>query len=102
LKRTWGEALIGYAGLSIANSLVVIGSLIWLGGTIALSIALHIPWFIAIAVVAWLCVLFVWSYVAGVASNVYRGALYLYAAEGVIAEPYNQEILDMAWKFKKS
>jgi len=102
LKRTWGEALIGYAGLSIANSLVALGSILWLGGTIAISIALHIYWFIAIAAIAWLCALFIWSYVTGVASNVYRGALYLYAAEGVIAEPYSQEILDMAWKFKKS
>jgi len=57
---------------------------------------------IPVAVVVWLCALFIWSYVAGVASNVYRGALYLYASEGVVAEPYNQEILDMAWKFKKS
>jgi hypothetical protein len=102
LKRTWGEALIGYVGLSIANSLVALGSILWLGGTIAISIALHIYWFIAIAAIAWLCALFIWSYVTGVASNVYRGALYLYAAEGVIAEPYSQEILDMAWKFKKS
>jgi hypothetical protein len=102
LKRTWGEALIGYAGLSIANTLVALGSFVWLGGMIAISVALHIPWLIAIAAIVWLCALFVWSYVAGVASNVYRGALYLYAAENVIAQPYSQEILDMAWKYKKS
>jgi uncharacterized protein DUF6159 len=102
LKRTWGEALIGYAGLSIANTFIALGSLIWLGGAIAISMALHIYWFIAIAAIAWLLGLFAWSYVAGVASNVYRGALYLYASEGVIAAPYSQEILDMAWKFKKS
>jgi hypothetical protein len=102
LKRTWGEALIGYAGLSIANGLVAIGSVIWLGGTIAISAALHNFALIPVAVIVWLCALFIWSYVAGVASNVYRGALYLYASEGMIAEPYSQEILDMAWKFKKS
>jgi hypothetical protein len=33
---------------------------------------------------------------------VYKGALYLYAAEGVIAEPFSKEMLDVAWKFKKS
>jgi len=102
LKRTWGEALIGYAGLSIANTLVAVGSVIWLGGTIAISAALHNFALIPIAVVAWLCGLFIWGYVAGVASNVYRGALYLYASEGVVSEPYNQELLDMAWKYKKS
>jgi hypothetical protein len=102
LKRTWGEALIGYAGLSIANMFVALGSLVWLGGAIALSVATHVFFFIPVAVAAWLVGLFIWGYVAGVASNVYRGALYLYAAEGVIAEPYNQEMFDMAWKFRKS
>ena len=102
LKRTWGEALIGYAGLSIANSLVALGSFIWLAATIAISIVLHMYWLIAVAAIAWLCAMFIWSYVAGVASNVYRGALYLYASEGVVPEPYSQDILDMAWKFKKS
>jgi hypothetical protein len=37
-----------------------------------------------------------------VASNVYRGALYLYAAQGVVPAPYTQEMMDSAWKFKKS
>jgi hypothetical protein len=37
-----------------------------------------------------------------VASQVYKGALYLYAAEGIVVEPYSQEMLEMAWKFKKS
>jgi len=101
LKRTWGEALIGYAGLTFANSLIMAGSLIWLIGTIALSVALQNYWFVAVAVVAWLLALFIWSYVTSVASHVYRGALYLYAAEGIIPAPYNREMLDLAWKFKK-
>ena len=42
------------------------------------------------------------AYISGVAGHVYRCALYLYAAEGVIPEPYNQEMLDMAWKVKKA
>ena len=69
---------------------------------IAISIVLHIYWLIVIAAIVWLCAMFIWSYVAGVASNVYRGALYLYAAEGVVAAPYSQDTLDMAWKFKKT
>src|SRR5437773_3650053 len=30
LKRTWGEALIGYAGLAFANTLILIGSMVLL------------------------------------------------------------------------
>jgi hypothetical protein len=102
LTRTWGEALIGYAGLGIANVVIFLGSLFSLVAMIALSVSLHQIWFVVLAVGGWLVALFVWSYVSGVASQVYKGALYLYASQGVISQPYNQELLDMAWKRKKS
>ena len=102
LKRTWGEALIGYAGMAVANTLIVIGSVVLLMGALFASIALNNYWLIAITGVLWLFTMFAWSYVTSVASQVYKGALYLYAAEGVVAEPYSREMLDMAWKFKKS
>ena len=102
LKRTWGEALIGYVGLSFANMLILLGSLFVLGAAVATSIVLQNFWILAFVGVLWLMALFAWSYVASVAGQVYKGALYLYAAEGVIAAPYSQEMLDQAWKFKKS
>jgi hypothetical protein len=101
LKRTWGEALIGYVGLSVANTLITLCSLVVVGGAIVVSVALHSFWLIAVVVPVWLLLLFAWSYVVSVASHVYRGALYLYAAEGVVVAPYDQQMLDMAWKFKK-
>ncbi len=102
LRRTWGEALIGYAGLTFANGLILIGSLVFLFGAGAASVALHNFWLIALAGVSWFIALCAWAYLTGVASQVYKGALYLYAAEGTVAQPYSQEMLDMAWKFKKS
>jgi len=100
LKRTWGEALIGYVGLSFASWLVVIGSLLWLGAAILASSVLHNVWIMIFAGVGWLLALMAWSYLISVASQVYKSALYLYAAEGFIAAPYNQEMLDAAWKRK--
>jgi hypothetical protein len=102
LRRTWGEALIGYVGLTFANMLIMLGSVLSLGVALALSIVWHSFWIIAVAGVVWLLALLAWSYLISVASHVYRGALYLYAAEGVVAEPYNRELLDMAWKLKKA
>ncbi len=101
LKKTWGEALIGYAGLAFANTLILVGSVVLLIGAVVVSAALNNFWIVALVAVTWLFAMVAWSYVTGVASHVYRGALYLYAAEGIVAEPYNQEMLDMAWKFKK-
>ena len=97
-----GRSIDCYAGLAFANTLILIGSVVLLMGALVASIALNNYWLIAITGVLWLFTLFAWSYLTSVASQVYKGALYLYAAEGVIAEPYSQELLDMAWKFKKS
>ena len=102
LKQTWGEALIGYAGLAMANTIILLSSLVWLIGAGMVSAALNNYLIIAAAAVMWVCGILTWSYLAGVASNVYRGALYLYAAEGKVHAPYTQEMLDMAWKYRKS
>ena len=93
--------MIGYAGLTFVKVLVGIVSAIVLVGAFAVSAALDSFWIAALAFVGWLMAMFVWSYFVGVASQVYKGALYLYAAQGVVAQPYDREMLDQAWKFKK-
>lgn len=102
LKRTWGEGLIGYLGFSAGSGVIFLCSLfpLLLAGGIALLI--KSIWFIAIAGAIWVMGLLFIAYISGVASHVYRCALYIYAAEGVVPEPYSQDLLDMAWKVKKS
>ena len=102
LKRTWGEGLIGYVGFSAGSALIFFGSLLPLLLAGALALLFKSVWLIVIAAVFWIIGVLLMAYVSGVASHVYRCALYLYAAEGVVPEPYNQELLDMAWKVKKS
>ena len=102
LKRTWGEALIGYIGLAFANTLIAVGSLVLLAGAFFASMALENYWLIAIVGALWLVAIFAWAYLMSVAGQIYKGALYLYAAEGIVPDPYSRELLDMAWKFKKS
>jgi hypothetical protein len=102
LRQTWGEALIGYVGLAFANTLILLGSVLSLAGAVVLSIVVHNFWIIGVAGVIWLMALVAWSYLVSVAGHVYRGALYLYAAEGIVAEPYSREMLDRAWKYKKN
>jgi len=102
LKRTWGEGLIGYVGFSAGGVVVFACSLLPLALAGALALALKSVWLIVIAGAIWLLGVLLISYISGVAAVVYRCALYLYAAEGVIPEPYTQDLLDMAWKVKKS
>ncbi len=101
LTRTWGEALIGYSGLGIANVIIFLGSLFSLVAMIVMAVSLNQIWFVVLAVAGWLMAMFIWSYVSGVASQVYKGALFLYASQGTIPQPYDQQMLDMAWKRKK-
>ena len=93
--------MIGYAGLTFVKMLVGIVSALVLVGVFAVSAALNSFLIAGLAFVGWLMAMFLWSYFVGVASQIYKGALYLYAAQGVVAEPYDRDMLDQAWKFKK-
>jgi len=100
LKKTWGESLLGYLGLQFGGLLVLLGSVVLLGVAVALSIAMQTAWIIAVTAAVWLLGLIVFSYLLNVAGQVYRGALYLYAAEGTVPGPFDAEQMKAAWKMK--
>ena len=102
LKRTWGEGLIGYLGFSAGSTVIFLCSVPLLLLAAVIAFLLERFWLSAAVGVIWALSLLFMFYVSGVAEHVYRCALYLYAAEGVVPEPYNQDLLDMAWKVKKS
>jgi hypothetical protein len=101
LKRTWGEGLIGYLGFSAGSMVIFMSSLLPLLLAGAVALLFKSVWLIIIAGVIWVLALLFMAYVSGVAGHVYRCALFKYATEGVVPEPYDQELLDMAWKVKK-
>ena len=101
LKRTWGEGLIGYLGFSAGSMMIFMSSLLPLLLAGAFALLFKSVWLIIIAGVIWVLALLFMAYVSGVAGHVYRCALFKYATEGVVPEPYDQELLDMAWKVKK-
>jgi len=57
----------------------------------------------AVAFGAWL-LLAIWiaAFLISMATHVYRCALYVYASEGVIPEPFTAELMDAGWKVKKA
>ncbi len=101
LTQTWGESLIGYIGIGAINSIVFIGSAVVLVASGIISAQLNNFLLFGLTIAGWIVFMVVWGYLMNVAGLVYKGALYLYAAEGTIAEPYGQEMLDSAWKYKK-
>jgi hypothetical protein len=102
LKNTWGESLIGYAGVSFGSLIIVLFSLVWLGAGIAISVSLHFYWLTALVVAAWLVAMFLWAYVLSVASQIFRCALFLYASQGTLPAPYTDEMVTLAFRMKKS
>ena len=101
LTRTWGEGLIGYIGMGAINVVVMIGSMIVIVATGIISAKLNNFWLLGSVLACWFVMMLGWSYLMNVASLVFKSALYLYAAEGIISEPYDQELLDSSWKYKK-
>ena len=101
LRKTWGESLIGYVGVTVGSWIILLASLVYLAGSIMLAVALNQPLVAFVAVALWLAAMIALAYLASVAGHVYRCALYVYASEGVVPAPYTVEMMDAAWKIKK-
>ncbi|SPE54481.1 conserved membrane hypothetical protein [Verrucomicrobia bacterium] len=102
IKRTWGEALVGYVGMQGTNVLFVLGSIVfWIVAGLA-AIGLSNAWILLPLGVGWLLALIVYGYLASIASRVYLCALFLYASEGAVpGEFYDASMMNMGWKLKK-
>ncbi|HEX4119245.1 MAG TPA: DUF6159 family protein [Verrucomicrobiae bacterium] len=100
LKRTWGEGLIGYIGFSAANAVIFMVSLVPLLAVGAFAWIFKSWWTFGIGGVLWLFSLMCMAYVVSVAGHVFRCALYLFAAEGTVPDPYDKNLLDAAWRVK--
>lgn len=101
LRKTWGESLIGYVGLTIGSWVVLLGSIGFLGVAVLLAVVMKAPLLMGLAFAVWLLAMLILGYAASVAGHVYRCALYVYASEGVVPAPYTAELMDAAWKVKK-
>jgi hypothetical protein len=102
LRKTWGEALIGYVGITFGVWIVLAGSFVFVVGVICLSVLLKQPVLILPAGVLWLLAIIAFLYVVSIADDIFRCALYVYASEGVVPAPYTAELMDAAWKVRKS
>lgn len=101
LKKTWGEAVIGFLGIGFSFLFVLL---------------VFIPFFIIIMIVIgqmmvnlWqvftvlffmaIC-LFTFACLCSLTRHIYCCALYVYASEGVVPGPFDEEMMNRAWKVK--
>jgi hypothetical protein len=102
LTRTWGEGLIGFIGIGALNTIVMMFLMISTLGLVIATSKLHDFWLSGVVMAGSFVLMMLWIYLTNVASLVYKGALYLYAAEGTVSEPYDQQVLDSAWRYKNA
>lgn len=101
LRRTWGESLAGFVGLRLGAAAIVLLSLGFGGVTAVAALLLHQTG-VAVAVAGiWLALVLVAMFVVGIATHVYRCALYVYASEGVVPGGYTVELMDAGWKVNR-
>lgn len=98
LRKTWGEALVGYVGVSFGMGLVVGLGFLCVGLALGVSVLTHQYGLFLATLALWLVALCAVAYVVSVAGHVFRGALYLYAADGLVTAPYTKEMFDQAWR----
>jgi hypothetical protein len=97
LKRTWGETVIGFVSvelISLVSIVVVIASSLFMLLGLPIFMISHHEDHIS----HWEMIMIIG--VLPLVNSVYRCALFIYATEGVIPEPFNKGLLDSAWKVK--
>ncbi|WP_266159482.1 DUF6159 family protein [Dyella silvatica] len=101
LKRTWGENLIGSAGIGVVFGLLTFFALLVSAGLVAGAMAMQS----AIALVAAVAVVVVGLTALGLIQaslqGIYAAALYRYAEEGQAGGGFDQALLEQAFKPKK-
>ena len=98
INRTWGEALIGFAGLKILLWAAAAAWILLLFGLFAgfRTWPACLPVFIAAACAG--TILFgIFAYMIGAADTVYRATLFLYAEEGIFPDGFDSDDLNGAF-----
>lgn len=98
LKKTWGESLTGFAGIRLIGVFIFLMSAALLTAAFVVCGSLEALWAIVVFSVLWLAGFLLCVILFSVINHVYRAALYIYATEGVVPGPFDQEQMNAAWK----
>jgi hypothetical protein len=100
LKKTWGEGLVGRATIGLVMFLFALPGIavIVAGGMLAANVGLIGVALIALGILYLLAL----SVIGSALQGIFLGALYQYAAFGVVPTGYDAEVLENAYRRKRS
>jgi len=99
LKRTWGDALLGFVKIRFAAVFILMVMCVW--GFMFVSRAGNVNVERMVVLGAFFSAVFILqSFVLGFVNDIYRCALYVFASEGVVPEPFSEDDMNAAWKVK--
>lgn len=98
LKKTWGESLVRYFGLGLAQFIVMLPVILIGIGVIALGAFSGSIAIIVIGVLFLIVMLVAIGLFFGVANQIFNTALYVYAQTGYIPNGFNEDQLRNAFK----
>jgi len=113
IKKTWGEALVGYVGFSSISGVLILASIgLFTVAIVVIFLMRPDPYDISapdlpmgmIGLVAclWLLLMAAFGVLIHAAGKIYLCSLYIYASEGVVPEHFSQKDMDVAWKIGKA
>lgn len=100
LKQTWGEQIVGTAGISAAFSLIGLAVLLLFFGLITAGIVLQSVALIITSVVLLLLAVVALALIQSALTGIYTAAVYLYAAEGITVGQFDGEMIRSAFRRK--
>jgi hypothetical protein len=101
LRETWGENLIGNAGLSLVFGLAYFALIVVGGLAVVLAAGAHLPLVIAAVILACLVAFLVLAALQATMQGVYSAALYRYATgDGAATPGFGPELMAQAFRVK--
>ncbi len=100
LKKSWGEQLIGSAGLGLIFGLMMVGVLLGTGGLINVVTELNSPQLLFILIGLGAILLATLAILSSTLNAIYRVAVFRYAATGEIAGPFQKDLIAGAFHRK--
>jgi|CXWL01.1.fsa_nt_gi hypothetical protein len=100
IRKTWGEALVGYAGLQLGAIGMAISGVWLIGMAVFIRQFTDAAFPFVVMFLTWLIAAVAFSYAMGVAEVIYLCALYRFATTGQLVGGLTPETVKAGWRLK--